>query len=87
MVACLLGHHHLIDDMSGRGSVVLVQVLGRQSAADVCLGDKVAVGQFVQAWQLLGLQVTTALAVAVFNKYGQDVNGRMPVMVICCLKL
>eukprot|EP00775_Hariotina_reticulata_P006916 gene6916-7132_t len=57
------------------------KVLGRHSAADVGLSDKVTVGQFVQAWQLLDLQVSAALAAAAFNKYGQDINGRMPVMV------
>jgi hypothetical protein len=56
-------------------------VLGRSGHSDVAVSDKVDVASFVQAWALLGLPVTSSHAAGLFNKYGQDVRGRLPVMV------
>ncbi|WIA35025.1 hypothetical protein OEZ86_003516 [Tetradesmus obliquus] len=57
------------------------QVLGRSGHSEVAASDKVDVQGFVQAWALLGLAVSTAHAAGLFNRYGQDVRGRLPVMV------
>jgi hypothetical protein len=57
------------------------QVLGRSGHSDVAVTDKVDVASFVQAWALLGLPVSSSYAAGLFNKYGQDVRGRLPVMV------
>jgi hypothetical protein len=43
--------------------------------------DKVDVPGFVKAWSLLGLAVSTNHAAGLFNRYGQDVCGGLPVMV------
>jgi len=60
---------------------MLLQVLGRSGHSEVAASDKVDVQGFVQAWALLGLAVSTAHAAGLFNRYGQDVRGRLPVMV------
>jgi hypothetical protein len=50
---------------------------------DVELGpkDKVSVQQFIDAWRGLGVLVASSSAAAIYNKYGQDINGKLPVMV------
>ena len=56
------------------------QVLGRR---DVEISQSVKVGppQFAEVWKALGVPLTDQHCFALFNKYGQDVKGRMPVLV------
>jgi hypothetical protein len=56
-------------------------VLGRPGHSAVAISDKADVAGFVQAWALLGLPVSSSHAAGLFNKYGQDIRGRLPVMV------
>lgn len=58
-----------------------MQVLGRPGPTEVAAGDKVDVGQFIQAWRPLGVSINSSHAAGLFNKYGQDIRGRLPVMV------
>ena len=56
------------------------QVLGRR---DVEISQSVKVGppQFAEVWKALGVPLTAQHCFALFNKYGQDIKGRMPVLV------
>lgn len=59
----------------------LPQVLGRAGHTDVAATDKVDLWQFTQAWSLLGVDVSSSHAAGMFNKYGQDIRGLLPVTV------
>ncbi|KAK9816488.1 hypothetical protein WJX72_000919 [[Myrmecia] bisecta] len=56
------------------------KVLGVRGT-DVAQDAKVSVQQFIATWKALGVPVSTSEAAAFFNKYGQDAQGRLPVMV------
>eukprot|EP00879_Flechtneria_rotunda_P030506 GHRR01033144.1.p1 GENE.GHRR01033144.1~~GHRR01033144.1.p1 ORF type:complete len:307 (+),score=82.64 GHRR01033144.1:162-1082(+) len=59
----------------------ILQVLGKAGAAQVAAGDKVDTSQFCKVWGLLGLTISNSQAAGLFNRHGQDVRGRLPVMV------
>jgi len=69
----------------------VMQVLGKK---DVHVGvqDTVSTSQFAQIWSSLGLRISSGYVDAIFNKYGHNSHGRMPIMVriegvIVCLSL
>jgi hypothetical protein len=55
-------------------------VLGKK---DIELGvkDRMSVDQFAAAWSSLGVSISPGYVSALFNKYGHNVRGNMPVMV------
>ncbi|GAX81084.1 hypothetical protein CEUSTIGMA_g8518.t1 [Chlamydomonas eustigma] len=55
------------------------KVLGKKYV-DISQGDKVDTSQFTQVCRELGVQLSPQHAYAVFNKYGQDARGKMPVL-------
>jgi hypothetical protein len=60
--------------------VTALQVLGKK---DVELGvkDRLSVDQFAAAWSSLGVSISHGYVNALFNKYGHNARGNMPVMV------
>lgn len=42
---------------------------------------KASIEQFVEAWGALGVRVPKRLALGIFNRYGQDVKGFLPIFV------
>ena len=45
---------------------------------------KVTTEQFGSVWKELGVPIADRHIFGIFNKYGQDKSGRMPVLVGCC---
>jgi hypothetical protein len=57
-----------------------LQVLGKRDV-HVGLQDKLTTAQFQALWSMLGLDLSPNYVMAIFNKYGQDAHGRMPILV------
>mmetsp|Transcript_32689 Transcript_32689/g.92738 ORF Transcript_32689/g.92738 Transcript_32689/m.92738 type:complete len:986 (+) Transcript_32689:227-3184(+) len=47
----------------------------------IAVQQKVSTEQFMRVWHSLGIETSNIDAATVFNKYGQDKDGQMPVMV------
>lgn len=60
-------------------------MLGKKDV-HVSVKDTVTTSQFTAIWASLGLKISAGYVDAIFNKYGQDAHGRMPIMV-CCVYL
>ena len=63
--------------------VVLLRAFGKvlgKKDVEIQLVDKVTPEQLSAVWGSLGVSLSPQLAYAVFNKIGQDVKGRMPVL-------
>jgi len=56
------------------------KVLGKKGV-EVGLSDRLSAAQFADLWRGLGLPLPVSVAGALFNKYGQDAGGRLPVTV------
>lgn len=78
-IADLLADH--VCWLTCRVSTV-TQVLKKKDVS-IGLTDKVSIAQFCEVWRLLGLPLPANIATAMFNKYGQDAAGRLPVTVSC----
>lgn len=57
-----------------------MQVLGKKDV-HVTLQDTVTPSQFAAIWASLGLRLSSGYVDAIFNKYGHNAHGRMPIMV------
>lgn len=55
-------------------------MLGKREL-DINVADKMSTAQFKAAWASLGVSITPGYIDAIFNKYGHDRNGLMPVNV------
>lgn len=56
------------------------QVLGKKDV-HITVQDTVTTSQFALIWASLGLQISSGLIAAIFNKYGQNACGEMPILV------
>jgi len=55
------------------------KALGKRDV-ELVVGDKVVPEQFAAVWSDLGVPMTKEQVFAVYNKYGHDAKGRMPVL-------
>eukprot|EP00983_Pelagomonas_calceolata_P127793 1161445-Pelagomonas_calceolata.AAC.11 len=62
------------------GGVKDRKVLGKKDV-HISMQDTVTTAQFQAIWSSLGLQISQGYVDAIFNKYGQDARGRMPILV------
>ena len=56
------------------------KVLGKRDV-EISVTDKIDSSSFADVWKLLGVPLSAQFCFAIFNKYGQDSRGRMPVLV------
>lgn len=66
--------------MRERGAIAIAMWVGNCACA-TAPSPQVTAEEFVAAWGGLGLRVPLRLAYGLFNRYGQDPKGRMPVTV------
>lgn len=62
---------------------VLLRAVGRvlgKKDVHISMQDTVTTAQFQAIWSSLGLQISQGYVDAIFNKYGQDARGRMPIL-------
>lgn len=59
---------------------MLSQVINKPDT-HIMMTDTVSAEQFAAAWRLLGVPVNSPQAAAVFDRHGQDAQGRLPIMV------
>lgn len=53
----------------------------KKKHTEIGLVDKLKVPQFQEVWRSLGFPLPAKVVNALFNKYGQDVHGQLPVTV------
>ena len=56
------------------------KVLGKRDV-EISATDKIDPASFAEVWKLLSVLLSPQYCFAIFNKYGQDARGRMPVLV------